>query len=632
MNNKITELKPILCFCAVVMVLLATISPVAADLFSSGLESVAVVGGEPSSIIEVGSDGTSMLLIGPSTASSMSGCSYYLPITISNTGTTALANIRARMGIPADSLIGSGLLQNDADDSAFKLGSTLIDHTAANLSYTGSGTWTAVVASIPVSSSTEYRMHVGDASATPRDQIWHANSGDNNYAADDTALDITTGLELNCNLYLAGTPSGEKEIISKEGNYELVVDGTPAAKLKVWKRGTVSTTVNGTPNAAGYTTNLGLVGAPTNWQAVIENDDDTSYVSVNGALTWDYYNITGSVPEGLTVNSVTVYGIAKATPPAFPGTIAFALRLGATNSTSANQTLTVAYATYSATIARPGGGSWVKSDIVDLQIGLGLAGAAFIPRCTKVYASINCNGLDGPYTVTVPLSVGTPYTLSGSFTGTLLGISDGSTTSSLALSGTLNANQEPVHIAEFNGKIDDLAVVKSGSTVMSLDFEADEISGTAISDQSVEGNDVTYSLTTQSSGITVVTGPLTACAGYVSTSSETTVVSSGVVGDISQPKNFYGGSEGEDLPMFPLIEQASVDMGWSSGSLYVFLMVISAIAFGVGVVIATGSTLMGVVACLVLMFAAVSTGVLPLWILLVSALLMVGYLVSARAM
>jgi hypothetical protein len=79
----------------------------------------------------------------------------------------------------------------------------------------------------------------------------------------------------------------------------------------------------------------------------------------------------------------------------------------------------------------------------------------------------------------------------------------------MAFTGNLWTNTEPVHVAEFNGKIDDLTIVKSGSTVMSLDFEPENISATVISDTTPSNNDVTYSLAAMSGDLDVTVGKLT---------------------------------------------------------------------------------------------------------------------------
>jgi len=166
-----------------------------------------------------------------------------------------------------------------------------------------------------------------------------------------------------------------------------------------------------------------------------------------------------------------------------------------------------------------------------------------------------------------------------------------------------------------------------------LDFSASSITkgSLVVEDLTGNGNDATIELAPMDSDITLSIGSLAQNTSYLPQAGADYELE-GMWDPISQPDSMYQEGRGQGLPAYELIEEASEGMGWSTNRTYSFLMVVTAIGMGLGAVIATGSPLMGSIACGVIMVAGVGTGVLPFWIVLTYALLASAYLVASRSM
>jgi len=177
-------------------------------------------------------------------------------------------------------------------------------------------------------------------------------------------------------------------------------------------------------------------------------------------------------------------------------------------------------------------------------------------------------------------------------------------------------------------------IVSYSNYLVQADFEADAITWTSsgiIEDQSLSGNDIYYDFGPMNSNLDVDVGGLVQTTSFYSPSSAEYNIPD-VFEPVAQSEEMYQEGQGENLPVFELVEDAAEGMEWSTGILYSFIMIVSAMALGVGITIATGSVLLGVAGTAMLMFAAVSTGVLALWMALVYLFFAVGFLVVSRAM
>jgi len=155
-------------------------------------------------------------------------------------------------------------------------------------------------------------------------------------------------------------------------------------------------------------------------------------------------------------------------------------------------------------------------------------------------------------------------------------------------------------------------IVSYSNYLVQADFEADAITWTSsgiIEDQSLSGNDIYYDFGPMNSNLDVDVGGLVQTTSFYSPSSAEYNIPD-VFEPVAQSEEMYQEGQGENLPVFELVEDAAEGMEWSTGILYSFIMIVSAMALGVGITIATGSVLLGVAGTAMLMFAAVSTGVL----------------------
>ena len=160
------------------------------------------------------------------------------------------------------------------------------------------------------------------------------------------------------------------------------------------------------PNGAGDATGLEKYPDADNWKRVDDPvgapDDDATYVrKANGTGTTDYYSLSAP-PVGITgINSLTVhfrlknngaptYGIS----PNYP-----ILRLGGIDTIGTDvaplvygvPVIPATWTDYSQTLARPGGGSWTETDLINLQVGIYLSQNGFVAYgfCTQIYVEVN---------------------------------------------------------------------------------------------------------------------------------------------------------------------------------------------------------------------------------------------------
>lgn len=152
------------------------------------------------------------------------------------------------------------------------------------------------------------------------------------------------------------------------------------------------------PNGAGVLTEHSRSEGSTNWENVDEavSDGDTTIIVNNAiAVKKDLYTIESSGISGDSViNSVTVYAVSKIVNFVKGNHyIGLGIRENSTNTFSSNQSLTTSYATYSNTWStRPSGGSWAKSDIDSIQIGVNTENVednSFNLHVTQVYVEID---------------------------------------------------------------------------------------------------------------------------------------------------------------------------------------------------------------------------------------------------
>jgi hypothetical protein len=571
-------------------------------------------------------------------------CDYYTPVVVTNTSGTAYTGLRVNYKMFPSSLIASGMMTADADDSFLMLGAVQSQHTAMALS-SGNVTWTGFLSSVPETSLQTYKMWTGDSAAVARDQYWCADDGDVVTVADAASLDITTNLTVTADAYLDNLPATTKYFVNKPGNYYLGVDGTKYVFGVTQVAG--STHQHLYPDGVGNYTNIASVqpGATAHWSVVDEAaEDDADYVYTTSAVyQYDDYtlsSLSSSIPVTASITSIDVVFRAKGAVVtgiyAKPG-----IRLNNVEVLGSAQLLTNAYVTYTQTgFARPGGGCWLPSDLGGLEVIIGLVqGGATTTYCSQVNVIVN-------YTVTTKevTAVATTdawKTITGAYTGAAVKIyingAEGNTT---ALAGALNTSCYNMSLLAVDGMLDD---VKVGDTVvypggytakMNFDFDAVDIASTGnmtgtIDDNSASSNDAPFTLATMPAGVTVTVGSVEFDSYSSGVGNDTTIVPN-VAGNTSEPAGWYPPGS-HDLPFSQEVGAAANAMGWTMDTMWSVLLLFIAMVFGVGATIATGSPMLGALACGVIMVVGVSTGAVAMWVVFAYALLAMGYLLAVRS-
>jgi len=154
-------------------------------------------------------------------------------------------------------------------------------------------------------------------------------------------------------------------------------------------------TVTLSPNGAGSYTQLSQFPSypGSNYDKVDEttSDGDSTYVYTYSTSTQqDSYTFTDTSATG-TINSVTIYIVARATSS---GTASTIVRISGTPYYGSSNTLTTSYASYSTsyTLNPATSIAWTWSDVNSLDAGVRLAttgGYGSTARCTQVYVVVN---------------------------------------------------------------------------------------------------------------------------------------------------------------------------------------------------------------------------------------------------
>jgi|GEM_PF-2672967 hypothetical protein len=179
-----------------------------------------------------------LLVFGLSLAVALDDYNYSMRIDLENTGSTEISG-PFTFEIDAETLVNGHYIQADADDVIISTASGTENLCAMALA-SGTASWRLMPLSIPAYASEVRTLYFGDTTAT-RDQRWISSSSDTCTVSDDNTLDFDTEeFLLQAELFLSGTPSAEQPIIAKDGNYELVVTGSPNFVFRVWASGTSS--------------------------------------------------------------------------------------------------------------------------------------------------------------------------------------------------------------------------------------------------------------------------------------------------------------------------------------------------------------------------------------------------------
>jgi len=85
-----------------------------------------------------------------------------------------------------------------------------------------------------------------------------------------------------------------------------------------------------------------------------------------------------------------------------------------------------------------------------------------------------------------------------------------------------------------------------------------------------------------------------------------------------------------NLPFYETFNDKATEMGMPTQTLYVMMMLGTAVAVGLGVLVFTGSALVAILACGVTIAAGVNTGILSGWMMLIYFIFGIGILYLSR--
>ncbi len=144
------------------------------------------------------------------------------------------------------------------------------------------------------------------------------------------------------------------------------------------------------PNAVGDSTQLDPDPAVENWQNMLTDDGDASFVGT-GAEGWktDLYNLQDPSVSG-TINWIRVYVMAKAGAEPTQTSLKTVIKTGGTVFEGGEETLTTSYGEY----FTQHNGPWTWTDLEALQAGVslrkrGTGGGAAWSRATRVWVVVD---------------------------------------------------------------------------------------------------------------------------------------------------------------------------------------------------------------------------------------------------
>lgn len=552
----------------------------------------------------------------------LDGYEYSSKITVVNdTGSDITSRIAFETN-PA-TLISSLYIQPDADDVALSDSGVEANMLALDLGSDGVD-WYTQFMTIPANSSQVYYSWFGDSSAT-RDQSWISGNEDVVTATDDATLDITTNLTVESDVYLDDLPAAEQLIVYKPDNYAMTVDST---NFNFYGFTAAYSTETLRPNASGQSnendTDAGA-GDANNYQHVDEavvNDADYIINSVNTDKT-DLYNLDNTA-LGATdfIRSITVtFRCNSSTAPTGEATPVFYINGTEYEGTTINPA--VLLTTYTETfIYNPDTeGLWAHSDLNALQAGVTLkAAAGESVKCTWFYITVNylpaANYVESSIVATTDVWV----SLEGTYDGANVEITDGTNTDANALIAALNTSAEDLIVARFDGFLDSAIIDKNGTEGLNVEFEPDEIDATTITDNSVSGNDLTYSLEAMDANLTVTVEAMTPEETIMPQLESSLYSEAG--GILNQPDNFTiseedaeGGNAGNIPSAFidPLADVSDVDVQW----IWWFGFGLLNILLFIAMMKTTGQHLLfGWMTVLVITSAFIAWGPIPWWFII----------------
>jgi len=173
----------------------------------------------------------------------------------------------------------------------------------------------------------------------------------------------------------------------------------------------------------------------------------------------------------------------------------------------------------------------------------------------------------------------------------------------------------------------------SGTLVLWLDFEPEDANSQSVDDLSGRSNNLRYNWF----------DPWLDCLSGTGSVSEDSIASETIyqrgearpsatnIFDVLEPPDtMYQEGEGEGLPLYELFGWTATYLDWGTGMLYMFVMMMAGVGVGLGATIATGSPMFGALGCGFVLAAGMTTGIVPLWLIIVYGLFTAPFILVSK--
>jgi hypothetical protein len=297
-------------------------------------------------------------------ASTIANAGYFGRIIVSNNGTSA-SNVSTIFSFNTTAMINAGMISANASDVAIRSADGA--DTAFMPGYSGNP-WVLFTPIVTETGTRNYFLYSNNVSG-----------GLLVYSPGTAGMNTTDNASLEL---------GSNFTISQTG----FVHSPGVAGITVSGNGSLYYTL--TPDGAGSVTDIPtLVGAATQWEALLTNDGSTSYIAQATATTTKQTLVSVSnVTATNNITSVTVFMVGKGTG-AGDRNAATLIRVGTNTTAGATLNLSISdWTTYNTTYTtNPNNGlAWTWANINGLEIGAQVAvSAGNTTNITQVYAWVN---------------------------------------------------------------------------------------------------------------------------------------------------------------------------------------------------------------------------------------------------
>lgn len=550
---------------------------------------------------------------------------YYLEFTVQDTSGTDRTNVPVILSsLIGSNLVNAGYIDSDGLDTNLKETTTAMEY----LLSTTNGAM--VIPNLAASQTRTYRLYMNDS---PGQHGFPIIVGDEGYmtVVDADALELGDNFEIEVSGYVDTDAGADKNIVYKDGAFSLYISGASEITGTIYSTPTYpdyyTTTPNNTPSIfgvnyagqsftasasydiVGVILNLGRVGAVSHTLSVSLYAEDGAGKPTGEVLA------SGSI-DGSTIDTasfadyiipMTQYSLSSGSKYV----IVFSYVGGdVSNKINYGVRTSGAYAGGAKITSSNSGATWTVGATEDLYfkiqkrytysvVATGITSGEHIVK-------LNADGADLKLYVDAVLkdteSLGGASVIGNANNWVLFGGNSMTYVNyyKQTVSGTLIAHYQP-------------ASMITATTVPDLEGAA-------------QNGTITWG---SNSNLTITMLGIVPFTEYVSESGTDEVADT--IKPAEMPDTWYSDiTDIANLPFYETFNDKATEMGMPTQTLYVMMMLGTAVAVGLGVLVFTGSALVAILACGVTIAAGVNTGILSGWMMLIYFIFAVGILYLSR--